>query len=225
MSAVDDRVGEALRTLEAGGSTRFRNDLERRYGIVTKHAYGTRMAGIKSVAKRLGRDHELARALWSTGVYEARLLASLVGEPARVTPDEMDAWCADFDNWAVTDTICFNLYDRTGPATVKVAEWARLEGEFQRRAAFSLLAAMAIHRKDLPDEWFVRQLPLVDAAATDSRNFVKKGVSWALRSYARRRDPKVRLAAMDLARRLAESDDRARRWVGKDALKGLAARE
>ena len=115
-----------------------------RYAIPSDNAYGVTMTNMKVLAKRLGREHELAAALWDTGVYEARMLASLVDEPARVTSAQMDRWCSDFDNWAICDTACFALFDRTPHAWDKVAKWAAQRDEFVKRAAFALRR---------PDSW------------------------------------------------------------------------
>jgi 3-methyladenine DNA glycosylase AlkD len=139
-------------------------------------------------------------------------------EPSRVTPAQMDRWCRDFDSWAIGDTVCFHLFDKTPHAFRKVVEWSASREEFVKRAAFALLASVALHDKEAEDERFARCLPLVEAAAADERNFVKKGVSWALRSIARR-SPGLRAAARAVARRLSTSRNPAARWVGKDALR------
>lgn len=214
-------VQSVLATLEKLGETRIRDEMAPRYGIVAKHAFGVPMNKIQAVAKDLGRDHTLAEALWKTGNYEARLLASFVGEPQRVTPALMDRWCRDFENWGVCDTICFHLFDRTPHAFAKVRQWADESGEFQKRAAFALLACVALHDRQAANESFLRCLPLVEAAAADERNFVKKGVSWALRAIGIR-NPELRAAATKLARQLAASSEATPRWVGKDVLRALA---
>jgi 3-methyladenine DNA glycosylase AlkD len=180
------------------------------------------MADMQRVAKRLGRDHALAAALWDTGWYEARTVAALIDEPALVTAAQMDRWCRDFDNWGICDTVCFVLFDRTAHAWKKVEPWSRREPEFERRAAFALLASLALHDKSASDAEFVRTLPLVEVAASDDRNFVKKGVSWALRAIGTRTLP-LNAAAVTLAERLAASPPGAARWVGKDALRGLTS--
>jgi 3-methyladenine DNA glycosylase AlkD len=218
---IDRQVEAALEGLRTHASREFLEQMQSRYGIVTEKAFGTPMARIKAVAKPLGRNHELAEALWQTGWYEARLLTSFVDDPAQVTPEQMDRWRADFDNWAVVDTLCFNLFDRTPYALAKVEEWADLPDEFGRRAAFALLASVALHRTDIPDSALHDKLELIAQVSTDGRNFVKKGASWALRAVGGRGGSDLRTAATDLARRLAESDDRTARWIGRDALKSL----
>jgi 3-methyladenine DNA glycosylase AlkD len=209
-----------LESLKRLAEERVLDDMSKRYGIYTSKAFGVSMANIQNVAKPLGRNHELAAALWDTGWYEARMLTSFVDEPELVTPAQMDRWCAEFDNWGICDTLCFHLFDRTPHAWHKVAQWSHRESEFVKRAAFALLASLALHDKQASDRWFVDGLLLIERAATDERNFVKKGVSWALRAIGRR-NPTLNSAAVMLAHRLADSASPAARWVGKDALRDI----
>jgi len=212
-------VQEVVAKLKRLGSKRARDGMAR-FAIPSDRAFGMSMATIHKVAKGLGRDHALAEALWRTGWYEARTLAAFVDEPSRVTPAQMDRWCRDFDSWAICDTVCFKLFDRTPHAFRKVKQWARLEGEFQKRAAFALLASLAGHDRKSKDAPFARCLPLVERAASDERNFVKKGVSWALRGVGHR-SLALHKASVALAKRLKASEKAASRWVGKDALRDL----
>nr|WP_299909265.1 DNA alkylation repair protein [Sphingomonas bacterium] len=218
---MDDRVGAVLRALEDAASARVRDEMAPRYGIVTDKAMGVPMAAMQRIARPLRPDHALAAALWETGWYEARMVACMIDDPALVTPGQMDAWRADFDNWGIVDTVCFKLFDRVPHAHVKVGEWARLNDEFGRRAGFALLACTALHGKG-EDGDFLAGLALIETGATDERNFVKKGVNWALRAIGGRASPVLRAAARDLAARLAASPDRTARWNGKDALRAFA---
>ncbi|MFN7942972.1 MAG: DNA alkylation repair protein [Thermoanaerobaculia bacterium] len=212
------RVRALLAELERLGSARNREGMAR-YGIVATRVFGVSVATLRGIAKRIGRDHELAAALWASGWYEARLLAAFVDEPGRVTPAQMDRWARDFENWADCDTVCFHLFDKTPHAFGRVDRWAQRQGEFVRRAAFALLASLALHAKQAPGEEFRRRLALVERASGDGRNFVKKAVSWALRSIGHRAD--LRAAALATARRLARSDIASARWIGRDALRDL----
>jgi 3-methyladenine DNA glycosylase AlkD len=192
-----------------------------RYGIVTKaEAYGTPVAKLKLIAKRLGRDHALADALWRSGVHDARMLATMVDDPAQVTPAQMQRWARDFDNWGIVDAACFTLFDRTPHAFKQIETWAAAKDEFVKRAAFALLASCALHDQGGEAE-HLRGLKLIAREAHDARNFVKKGASWALRAIGGRRSSKLRAAARALAQWLAASDDPAERWIGKDALRAF----
>lgn len=216
-------VKAVLVLLERAGSKKVREDMSARYGITAPKAYGVPMAKIKLVAKSIGKNHEMAAALWDTGWYEARLLASLVAEVKRVTPAEMDRWARDFDNWAVCDTACFHLFDRTPHALDKITQWAGRREEFVKRAGFALLASVALHDKKAADEPFLKALPLIERAADDERNFVKKGVNWALRGIGKR-NARLLAAATEVAQHLSTSAHPAARWIGKDALREFAKR-
>jgi 3-methyladenine DNA glycosylase AlkD len=221
MTGTDDRVREALTWLERRGSKRNRDGMAR-YGIVADKVFGVSVADTQKLAKHIGRDHGLALALWKTGWYEARMLTAFVDEPARVTPSQMDRWARDFDNWAICDTLCFHLFDRTPHAWNKVRLWSTRREEFVKRAAFALLAGLALHDKEAGDEPFLQSLKLIERAATDERNFVKKGVSWGLRVLGRR-NRALNAAAISLARRLAESSSACARSIGKEAMRELTS--
>jgi 3-methyladenine DNA glycosylase AlkD len=214
-----NQVQTALDSLEQM-STKHDYDNMARFGITASKAFGVSVANIRKLAKELGRNHELAAELWETGWYEARMLSAFVDEPARVTPAQMDRWCRDFDNWGICDTLCFHLFDRTPHAWKKIEQWSNKRAEFVKRASFALLASVALHDKKTGDEPFLESLPLIERAAADERNFVKKGVSWALRSVGRR-NAALRKAAIALSRRLVDSPDAPARWIGRDALKDL----
>jgi len=209
----------ALELLKRRGTKKTRDGYAR-YGIVAPKAFGVTVGDIQRIAKTVGSNHDLAEALWKSGWYEARMLAAFVAEPDRVTAAQMDRWCRDFDNWGICDTVCFKLFDRSPLAFNKVRQWARLKDEFGRRGSFALLASLALHDKQSDNEAFVRCLPLIEHAASDDRNFVKKAVSWALRAIGGR-NAELHAAAITVAKRLAESEEPTPRWIGKDALRDL----
>lgn len=220
-AAQPPQAGEAIDWLRRHG-TQARRDGMARYGIPLGNAFGVTMPDIQALAKRLGRSHELAAALWDSGQYEARLLAAYVDEPARVTAAQMDRWAREFDNWAVCDTLCFALFDRTPQAWRKVEQWSGRRDEFVKRAAFALLASLSVHDKEAGDAPFATGLALIEREAGDERNFVRKAVNWALRSIGKR-NLALNAAAQAVARRLADSPDASARWVGKDALREIAS--
>jgi 3-methyladenine DNA glycosylase AlkD len=212
-------VQGVLAFLERKGSKKNVDGMAR-YGIVAKKVFGVSVGTLRAHGKRIGKNHELAAALWATGWYDARMLAAFVEDPSRVTVAQMDRWCRDFDNWAICDTVCFHLFDHTPHAWAKVSAWSARREEFVKRAAFALLASLSVHDKHAPDALYVRGLKLIERGATDDRNFVKKAVNWALRSIGKR-NPALNAAAVATSRDLADSANPAARWVGKDALREL----
>lgn len=222
-STTPERVRETIALLKKLSSKTTLEEMGPRYGIHTKKAFGVSMANMKLAAKKLGHDHDLALALWETGWYEARMVACMVDDPKLVTSAQMDAWCDDFDNWGICDTVCFKLFDQVPLAMGKVRKWAKSDEEFVKRGAFALLACVALHDKKLGNDDFAKGLELIVVAASDERNFVKKGVVWALRAIGSR-NAEMRHEAMMVAERLMDSESAAAQWVGKSALKELAGK-
>ena len=220
---VDSSVRDALDWLAARGSDSVVANMGPKFGIHTERAFGVPMAQMKVLAKRLGMNHELAAELWDTGWYEARMVASMVDDPNQVTATQMDRWTKDFDNWAICDTVCFNLFDRTPHAWRKVEQYARSRQEFVKRTAFALLWSLARHDKQADDEQFLDGLALIEREAHDDRNFVTKAIAMALRSIGQR-NAALAAAAGETAARLAASENTPARSLGKRAVRDLSRR-
>jgi 3-methyladenine DNA glycosylase AlkD len=192
-----------------------------RYGIVAKKVYGGwSTPALKTLARQIGRDHTLARELWASEIHEARALATLIEEPGKVTARQMDAWAKDFDNWAVCDGACINVFRYTPFAHRKCVEWSAQPQEFVKRAAFSLMAGLAVADRTSSDEAFLKFLPLIVCAAGDERNMVKKGVNWALRQIGKR-STRLNRSALSACRKIHRLDSRAARWIASDAFREL----
>jgi len=191
-----------------------------RFGIVGAKRLGLSMPAMRSIAKTLGQDHALATALWDTGIPDARIVAGMVAEPARLSSRQMDAWARDFTSWDVCDQVCGSAFLASPLAWRKVLVWASRKDEFVRRAAFALLATLAVHDKAASDAQFVDALNVIEAAADDERNFVKKAVNWALRNIGKR-NKALNDAAIACAQRIQLQDSRTARWIAADALREL----
>jgi 3-methyladenine DNA glycosylase AlkD len=193
-----------------------------RYRINTRGTLGVPVYELRALARQIGRDHALAAQLWTSGIHEARILATIIDDPALVTRRQMDAWARDFDSWDVCDHACHNLFRYTPHAWDMAVKWARSKHEFVRRAAFSLMAGLAGKAKDAADEDFLSLFPLLASAATDERNMVKKALNWALRAIGKR-NPELRRAAMAAAEEIRMLDSPSARWIASDALRELSA--
>ena len=212
---------DVLARLKRAGTQRVVDDMDR-YGIKAANAFGVQMGALLKLAKETGKDHDLALALWDSGWYEARLLATLIDDPELVTRSQMNAWAAGFENWADCDTACFKLFDQPPFALDVARKWSTSPKEFVKRGGFALMASLALHGRCAADQDYLDMLPLIEKGAADERNFVMKGVSWALRSIGRR-NTALNKAAVAVAKRLSQSDVQPERWVGKDALRELTS--
>jgi 3-methyladenine DNA glycosylase AlkD len=193
-----------------------------RVGINTERALGVSIPACRKLARRHRSDHDLALALWVSGIHEARIVASMVDDPTLVDRDQMEAWVLDFDSWDLCDQVCGNLFDHTTMATDAIRDWVVRDEEFVKRAGFALIAERAHRDHDDDDSAFLAWLPIIREGATDERNYVKKAVNWALRQIGKRNEI-LRLAAIAEAERLVPMQNPSARWIGRDALRELGS--
>ena len=189
-----------------------------RFGIDNTKALGVKLPELRKLAKTLKNNHELAQQLWDTDIHEARILASMIDDAARVTPRQIDAWVKDFRTWDICDQVCGNLFDRTPYAMDKALEFSAHQEEFIKRAGFVLMAEYAVHNKEADDLVFIKLFPVIEREAWDDRNFVKKAVNWALRQIGKRNDNLLPLA-IECAERVLQQNTKAARWIAGNALR------
>ena len=210
---------EILAWLRATGTARNVAGM-RRFGICGAELCGVPMPLLRRQARQIGRDHRLAMTLWASGLHEARILATLLADPAQLTCDELARMAGDFDSWDVVDQACGNLLWRVPRAVAQIEAFAADEREYVRRTAFALIATLAVKDKASGDDYFAAFLPLIVRYATDERNFVRKAVNWALRGIGKR-NLRLRGQALATASELASATDRSARWIGRDAVREL----
>jgi 3-methyladenine DNA glycosylase AlkD len=193
-----------------------------RFGITTRKVFGVSTPELRKMAKEIGKNHDLAQELWSVDVLETRGLAFLIDDPSEVTEKQMEQWVREFDNWAVCDGCCANLFDKTVFAWKKAVEWSQRKREFEKRAAFTLMAALAVHDKKAAYKQFVSFLPIIKREAKDERNFVKKAVNWALRQIGKR-NLTLNKKAIQTAKEIQGMNSKSAKWIAADALRELTS--
>ena len=193
-----------------------------RYGINADHAYGVSIPSLRKIAKRVGKDHALAERLWSCGIHEARILASMVEDPSDLSGEQMDRWAGDFNSWDLCDQCCNNLFRKSRFAHAKALEWAARKEEFVKRAGFTLMACRAVHDKDTGDADFIVFLQSIKQETDDHRNYVKKAVNWALRQIGKR-NLKLNREAVKVASHMRKLESKSAKWIGSHALRELTS--
>jgi 3-methyladenine DNA glycosylase AlkD len=191
-----------------------------KYGMAVEQRLGVSVPDMRKLSKEIGKDHKLALDLWKTGIAEARIVASMIGDPDKLTEDEMEDWVKDINSWDVCDQVCDNLFEKNRLAWKKIIDWSEREEEFVKRTAFSLIACLAWHDKKASDEKFIELFPVIIREATDERNFVKKAVNWALRNIGKR-NLNLNEAAINTAREIQRLDSKVARWIAADAIREL----
>ncbi len=214
------RLDLALERLRAAARP-YQIEAMARFGLTGDGRLGLAVPTLRALAREFRRDHDLALALWDSGIPDAQILAGMVAEPARLTAAQMDHWVAGMRAWDVCDQACTNAFVKSPLAWAAIPRWATREAEFEKRAGFTLLAVAAVHQKTRSDTDFLACLPLIEDAAGDERNFVKKAVNWSLRQIGKR-SPALREPALTLAERLCQRSEKSAHWIGSDARRELS---
>jgi 3-methyladenine DNA glycosylase AlkD len=212
-------VPAILKALKAAGTEKKRASAIR-VGIPMDKAFGVSVGDVRAIGKTLKGQHALSSPLWATGIHEARLLATIVADPGQISRSEIERWLDDVVSWDLCDHLCGNLAKRRADAADLIRRWIRSPKLYAKRAAFALIAELAVHGKDLHEDLFAELAGLVVEHSGDARPHVRQAASWALRSIGKR-DALNRDRALVAAAELAESTDPAKRWVGRDAMREL----
>ncbi|MFH1789146.1 MAG: DNA alkylation repair protein [Candidatus Altiarchaeota archaeon] len=208
--------------LEELESLRSRESVEgmMRFGITPDHAYGVSLPDLRRIAKKAGKSHALAGRLWKKDARETRILAAMIDEPGKVTPDQVDSWASEFSYWEICDQCCMNLFWQTAFAYDKAVELSKREEEYVRRAGFALMAVLAWKDKKASDDEILVFLQYIKKGAVDERPMVKKAVNWALRQIGKR-NKALNVKAVKVAEEILRLDSKSAKWIAKDALKEL----
>ena len=193
-----------------------------RYGMKIENRFGLQMPDLRKLAKETGKNHALAMQLWQTGIAEARILASMVAEPEKLTAQQMDSMVANVDSWDVGDQTCMNLLEKTPLAWKKITEWSQRDEEFVKRTAYGLIACLAWHSKTAADQQFTDFFPLIAHGAEDPRKSVQKAVSWALRNTGKR-NANLNQQAIQLAQQIQKTATKPAKWVASDVIRELTS--
>jgi 3-methyladenine DNA glycosylase AlkD len=190
-----------------------------RYGIKTENAFGIPIPQLRNIAKDAGKNHDIALKLWESGIHEARILASMIDDPAMVAEKQIESWVKDFDSWDVCDQVV-HLFEEAGFGYKKIIEWSSREEEFVKRAAFALMAALSVHDKKADDGTFVKFLTIIKRESGDNRNYVRKAVNWALRNIGKR-NKNLNEMAVKTAQEIQKIDSKSAKWIASDAIREL----
>jgi 3-methyladenine DNA glycosylase AlkD len=185
-----------------------------RFCIEARNALGVRVPNIRKIAKDIGRNHELSLELMQNETHEAKLLAPLLGERNKISTEDMDRWVRGFYSWDLVDNACRFLVS-TPYGLEKAAEYRRSDEEFVRRTGLVMLVAYAIHHKEATEEHLNTLLVAAMKCSSDDRVYVKKAVSWLIRTIGKK-SIFLHQQALKTAEQLEFLPVRSAQWIARD---------
>ena len=191
---------EALAQLRAAGDS-TRAEGMARYHRAARPYLGLSNPGINDLAKVWRQQMDvsgrvaLARGLWGSDIFEARLAAAKLLTQARIRPDAevwalIASWVPDFDSWAIADHACMAGQKRLSadPARLdEVEDWTRSDHMWTRRAALVITLPWTKQNHPKPAEIDARERVLGWAAGyvDDPEWFIQKAVAWWVRDLSK----------------------------------------
>jgi 3-methyladenine DNA glycosylase AlkD len=212
-----EEIIEELYVLEDQQKVTFK---QHKFGVISNNSLGIYHKDLKELAKKIGKDSLLAIQLFESGIYEARILCSKVFNPKDLTESLMEKWVRTFENWEVCDSFCMGVFAKSDLALTKILEWSKREEEYQKRAAFAIMAAYCMADKTSNNELFRQFFPIIETASLDNRLYVKKAVNWALRNIGKR-NVDLRKEAILVANKIQKLESKTAVWIAKNALNEL----
>jgi len=217
---VQSRADALLARIKALSSPAFKKQMKDRFGINTQKAVGTPVTELRLLVKEIPHpDQALADALWQSDIHEARILASMLADPAQMTREKLDSWVRELNSWDICDACCLNLFSKVKNPLKLAERWMKKESEFVRRAGFATLAVLAMPRAKTTDDELIIFFPYIKNHACDPRPMVHKAVNWALRNIGKK-NPRLTPKAVACAQEIVDlyADNRTAVWVAKNAL-------
>jgi 3-methyladenine DNA glycosylase AlkD len=197
-------VSEVLALLEAECDERgMRNWEKLGPGTAGMRSYGIGLTRLRKLAKRIGRDRELAQALWKTDVCEARVIALLVDDPARITREQAERQVEELAGGMLAHVYasCDATLAKT-PFVVELADqWVRSDDPVRRDCGYGLLyeASKFSGKKAPSDEFFLAHIErIADTMGAESEK-VRLSMGAALMGIGKR-NAALNEAALKVAR-------------------------
>lgn len=214
------RAEEMLARIKRFATAATKKQMQEKFGICTDNAVGTTVTTLRALVKGLPRpDQDLAEALWQSGIHEARIMASMLADPAQMTREKLDNWASELNSWDICDLCCGNLFSKVKNPLKLAERWIKKEDEFVRRAGFAIICSLSAPRAKTTDEDLIKLLPLIKNHSCDPRPMVHKAVNWALRNIGKK-NPRLTPRAVACANEILDlyPDNRSARWVAHNAL-------
>ncbi len=184
-------LSEVLALLETERDERGMNNWKK-LGSSTAgmRSFGIGLTRLRKLAKQIGRNRELAQALWKTDVYEARVIALLIDDPARITRDQAEQQVGELAGGMLAHV--FASCDATLAKTSFVVEladkWVRSEDPVRRDCGYGLLYEVSkFSGKKAPGEdYFLAHIERIAASIRTESEKVRLSMGAALMGIGKR---------------------------------------
>ena len=144
---LDEQVADACRRIRLAQNGVVAEHMAAR-GATYRQNYGVAIPTLRELARRYPKNRDLAQRLWSLGIRETMILATLVAPADTFTPDDARQWIADFNQVELVEQACMNLFVHMPQARELCVQLLAAPDDWSRVTAFTLAARMASRLDD-----------------------------------------------------------------------------
>lgn len=169
---------EVMKQLESLGTEQNRK-IYQRHGT-GPNLFGVSFANLNKIAKKIKKDHALARELWATGNADARSLALLIADPAATTKAELDGWLKPVTYYLLPDLLVRHVASKTPFARELMTKWIASKQEYVQQAGWNMVAALAMNDGGLDDATLAGFVATIESRIHQAPNRARHAMSMAL---------------------------------------------
>jgi len=188
-----------MQELKSFGTEQTRKTLKR-HGVQDE-LYGVSYAHLGALKKKIKVDCELAQQLWKSGVHDARILATMIADPAEGS-SVVDEWVKDVSSYVISDALA-TFAAQNSPDPKKIEKWMKSKDEWIGCFGWSLFARLARNDGPFSDEALEQYLDTIERDIHQAKNRVKHSMNSAVISIGVRNE-KLQKKALAAAARIGK---------------------
>lgn len=194
--------------------------MRRLFGIQEMKMLNIKHDQLQSLADEIGTCHELAVSLWSSNIYEAKMLACMIADPAAISEDRFMEIADSVTSWVLIDFCCETVLAKSPKATKIASECLESQDEKSIYSGLRVASALAANMPvGDPDELGFFDLCLFSARkhASNSNSFIQKAVAAMIRAIGAR-SRSWHDEAVETSKEITLQGSREAKWVASQAL-------
>ena len=104
--------------------------------------WGATLPRLRQKADEIGKNYDLAIALWKENVRESKILATMIMPADEILPEVVDIWMEQTETVEIAEQAAMNLYQYLPYAPEKAYQWIASERELYQLCGFHVLSRL-----------------------------------------------------------------------------------
>ena len=153
-------------------------------GVDYKLNWGATLPRLREKADEIGKNYDLAIALWKEDVRECKILATMLMPPEQILPEVADIWMEQIPSQEIAEQVAFNLWQYLPYAPEKAYQWIASEKEYDQLCGFHVLSRLFMNHQEPNERGINEYLDQALAALQGAFPAVRKAALQSLMRFA-----------------------------------------